>query len=310
MSRSPLNPTQYHPRSFGDFRYVYPVLSRRSGGMSIGVNLNPTGSCTFACVYCQVLAEVPEGQSKGLLHGVPPECRPDWIDLDLLETELRDVVGLVLGERIFQPGAFPGIGDHFADTPPQQRRLNDIAFSGDGEPTLAPQFPAAVETVIRVRRECCPASVKTILITNATRLHLPNVSKSVRRIMQENGEVWAKLDAGTDELFRRISRSRVELSRVLENITQTAREFPVVVQTCVFRWDGAPSFDENQLAAYADRLIAVKDAGGRLSRVQLYTVARHTPEATVEPLDNEEIDRLAGRLRSRTGLDVEVFYSR
>ncbi len=310
MPKHPPFPTQYHPRRFGESKYVYPVVSRRSGGVSIGININPDGSCTFACVYCQVLADTPGEQPKGTLASLP--YRPEHVDLFLLESELRKTVETVLSGAIFEEVAHSGIagsGGHFAQTAPERRQLKDIAFSGDGEPTLADCFPEAVEIALRVRREFCPSTTKLVLITNATRLHLPGVRRAVARLAEANGEIWAKLDAGTEAFHNVVSRSRIPLAGIQENILLTAKERPVVIQTCLFRRENA-IISAGELAAYTDRLRAIRDEGGTILRIQLYTIARKTPDAGIGPLSDEELDRLAETVRDSTGLVVETFYSR
>ncbi|MBN2216354.1 MAG: radical SAM protein, partial [Pirellulales bacterium] len=103
-----------HPRSFHANRYVYPVVSRRSRGISIGVNLSPDRRCNFNCVYCQV-----DRHTAG-------ENQP--LDAERLADELDHVIELVVTGRLFESPAF-------RNTPGPLRRLNDIALSGDGEPT-------------------------------------------------------------------------------------------------------------------------------------------------------------------------------
>src|ERR1700687_3357530 len=113
-----------HARSFAANRFVYPVVSRRSGGVSIGVNLNPDKVCNFDCVYCQVD------------RTTPPLVRD--VDVPRFLAELEDMLGLVRSRQLFEMS-------HFQATPPELRRLNDIAFSGDGEPTTCPEFREIVQ---------------------------------------------------------------------------------------------------------------------------------------------------------------------
>src|SRR6202171_38305 len=103
-----------HRRTFQDNRYVYAVVSRRSKGVSIGINLNPDKICNFDCIYCQVDRKTP------------PVVRD--VNMSRLRDELVDMIDLVVSGELFEM-------ERFHDTPPALRRLNDIAFSGDGEPT-------------------------------------------------------------------------------------------------------------------------------------------------------------------------------
>ena len=94
-----------HPRGFAANRYVYPVLSRRAGGISIGVNLNLDRACNFHCIYCQVDRTAPEGKK-----GTSPICA-QHPDLRRLAEELDRMVELVASGRIYE-------GPQFRGTPP------------------------------------------------------------------------------------------------------------------------------------------------------------------------------------------------
>ena len=297
--------TQHHPRRFRDRHYVYPVVSRRSGGLSLGINLSPTAQCNFTCVYCQVLGERDvrfpncEGlqENNRIEDGMSP-----LIDLPRLESELRELIGMVENGELFQE-------DRFAQTPPDKRGLQDIAFSGDGEPTLNSRFPEVVQRVAIVRAECCPPSTKIVLITNGTRLNVPKVREACRMLLANNGEIWAKLDAGTEEYFRTISRSTLSFEKILSNLAQAAKKIPLVIQSCFLLLHGEePAMVEIQ--AYADRLRKIIDGGGTIQRVQIYTTARRTPEPWVLPLPDDRINEIATFVRRQTGLTVETFYSR
>src|ERR1700692_4448427 len=103
-----------HERTFEQFRFIYPVLSRRSDGISLGVNLNPDKVCNFDCIYCQV------DRSR--------QSETTFVETDALLVELEEMLRVVTSGELFETAEFAG-------TPPRWRRLNDIAFSGDGEPT-------------------------------------------------------------------------------------------------------------------------------------------------------------------------------
>src|SRR4051812_33744144 len=119
VANSPINLFTLHSRAWQANRYVYPVVSRRSKGLSIGVNLNPDKVCNFDCIYCCVD------------RTTPPVVRK--VDLELLRGELDQMIGLAgSGELFTQPP--------FDQTPPHLQRINDVAFSGDGEPTSFPKF--------------------------------------------------------------------------------------------------------------------------------------------------------------------------
>ena len=276
-----------HRRVWRDFDYCYPVISRRSRGVSLGVNLNPDKVCNFDCVYCEV-------------DRLSPPKRKD-LDLDLLEQELGLLMDLSTSGELYDIPPFDSAR-------PEQRRLNDIAFSGDGEPTTAREFAEVVARVARLKEQRGLDLVKLVLITDSSRLQAPEVVKGMETLMAHHGEVWAKLDAGTESYYREICRSQVPFERILDNLLVTARRWPILIQTLFLDWKGqGPS--EAELEAYCGRLEHILDQGGQLQAIQLYTVARPTPEPEARPLRRLEMDALAASLRGRLpGLPVEVYY--
>jgi wyosine [tRNA(Phe)-imidazoG37] synthetase (radical SAM superfamily) len=274
-----------HPRSWRENRYVYPVISRRSRGLSIGINLNPDKACNFDCIYCCVD------------RSTMPRVRE--VDLEVVRAELDDLLARVTSRGFF--GEPP-----FDQTPPPLRRLNDVAFSGDGEPTAYPRLGEACRIVHELLSQHGLAeSTKIILITNATLFDRPHVREALDFLQAHHGQVWAKLDAGTEAYYRLVDRSRVPLSRVLENITQLAQRQPVVIQSLFLRINGIGP-GEAEVSAYVERLRSVRGAGGTIAQVQVYTVARGVADASVSPLDEEGLERIAARVRE-AGFVAETF---
>ncbi|MGL4593923.1 MAG: radical SAM protein [Thermoguttaceae bacterium] len=299
-----LSLVQHHPRQFRDFSFVYPVISRRSGGLSIGINLSPTARCNFACVYCQILAElnVTAPESGRFIPDVRlPKLSAD-VNLEQIERELRLILEMVKTETLFHD-------EWFSQTPPEKRVLQDIAFSGDGEPTLSPQFSAAVEMVTRVRTELGFESAKIVLITNGTTLHSEKIQQILRVLVVQNGEIWAKFDAGTPEHFHQVARSTISFETIVRNLSEAARQFPLVIQTCLFRLHETPP-SERELQFYLDHINSIHKSGGHLKCLQIYTVARQTPEKCISPLSNEEMDHIVSFLCKRTSIPVAAFYAK
>ncbi|MGQ9914006.1 MAG: radical SAM protein [Thermogutta sp.] len=276
---------RHHPRRFGDWKYVYPVVSRRAGGVSLGVNLNLDKVCNFDCVYCQV-----DRREMG---------EREFLDLGRLDEELRQAVPWIVSGEIFRDPAF-------AQTPADFRRFHDIAFSGDGEPTTYRNFPEVIATAAAVRRELGPPELKLVLITNASMFHRSAVQRGLELLDANNGEIWAKLDAGTEAYFRRIARTAISFGQILDNITEAARARPIVIQTLLMRWGDDPP-DEAERAAYCQRLQDVSAAGGRLRRVQLYTVARPPAESFARPLSAAELEAWATAVRRAVDVPVAVY---
>ena len=274
-----------HSRVFGEFTYVYPVVSRRSRGLSIGINLNPDKACNFDCVYCEVDRRTP----------------PATRHLDLLKARAelcRLVDGALAGELAKDP--------KFAETGDLTRHIRDIAFSGDGEPTLVHNFPECVQMAADVRRSRHLDDTKIVLITDAAGLDKASVREGLALMDANHGEVWAKLDAGTEGYFRAVSRSSVPFQRILANLKATARERPIIIQSLFLKLHGV-RMPPGELDAYCDRLREIIEAGGRISEVHAYTVARPTPEAWATRLEPAELEEVAGVIRSRTGLPVSCF---
>jgi wyosine [tRNA(Phe)-imidazoG37] synthetase (radical SAM superfamily) len=275
-----------HRRTFEDNLYVYAVVSRRSKGVSIGVNLNPDKICNFDCVYCQVDRKTP------------PVVRD--VDVPRLLQELEDMLDLVLSGELFEM-------ERFRHTPLESRRLNDIAFSGDGEPTTCPEFLEIVEAAAALKQRRGLGAVKLVLITNATMFHQPRVVAALAVLDATQGEIWAKLEAGTEESYRLVDRTTIPFKRILDNITAAARVRPLVIQALFLRLHGEQP-PTAELEAFCSRLNEIAAAGGRIALVQVYTVARVPAESYVTPLSDPEVDAIVDLVRDRTGLAAESFY--
>ena len=277
----------HHPRRWQDFHYVYPVVSRRSGGLSIGINLNVDKACNFDCVYCCVD------------RSVAPARRD--VDLCQVQEELARMLSLALSGELWADPKFESV-------PTGLKRINDFAFSGDGEPTAYPGFDEACRIAVDLRQAHRLDDVKIVVITNATMFHRTRVRQAFQLLDAHNGEIWAKLDAGSEAYYRRIDRSRFPFDRVLSNILDCGRERPIVIQSLFMAIKGQALPDE-EYGAYLDRLEQLLSGGCQIKSVQLYTTARETAEAYVRPLDDKHLDRLKGRLVRRfPRLPVHAYY--
>jgi wyosine [tRNA(Phe)-imidazoG37] synthetase (radical SAM superfamily) len=272
-----------HSRDNAGLIYVYPVISRRAGGVSVGINLNINNACNWRCIYCQVPA---------LRRGAPPR-----VDLPVLRSELSGFLQNVLK------------GDFFATRVPEgARRLNDIALSGNGEPTSAKEFEQVIDVIDDVRRHTgVPEAVKTVLITNGSLMQRDGVQRGVKKLAALNGEVWFKLDRATDAGMRKVNNSRIGMTRVRANLAVSARLCPTWIQTCLFAIDGAGP-DEAEQQAYVEFLRASVADRIALQGVLLYGLARQSlqPEAPrLTALPPEWLETFAQRIRA-LGLAVKV----
>jgi wyosine [tRNA(Phe)-imidazoG37] synthetase (radical SAM superfamily) len=272
-----------HDRDSANFTYVYPVVSRRARGVSVGINLNPNNACNFRCIYCQV---------PDLIRGKAPP-----IDLPLLEAELRSLLGDVLH------------GSFMEDRVPEgSRRLNDLAFSGNGEPTSSRQFAECVELVGQVMRDfSLIGQAHLVLITNGSLTDRRHVEPALARMKELGGRVWFKLDSGTQSGAERINQNQGKLSERLARLDRVSRVCPTWVQTCMFKQgDQPPSSSECQ--AYLQALEGLLSRGALLRGVLLYGLARPSmqPEASqLSRLSDAWLEGFAEQIRG-LGIGVEV----
>ncbi len=274
-----------HNRDVSGMKYIYPVVSRRAGGVSIGINLNINNACNWRCVYCQV---------PNLARGTPPP-----IELDVLAGELRSFLNYALhGDFMTR---YVAEGD---------RQLQDIAFSGNGEPTSAKEFPEVLGLVEKVLREFNllgegqPHPIKVRLISNGSLMDKPAILNSMRHLAQCNGEVWFKLDAGTKAGIARINDVTLNPQSHIQRLQQCAVVCPTFIQTCMFAMDGEPPTDE-EIAAYLALISEVKHV---IKGVHLYGLARpsHQIEAPrLSRLPAQWLESLAQRMR-QLGFSVHV----
>jgi wyosine [tRNA(Phe)-imidazoG37] synthetase (radical SAM superfamily) len=274
--RSILLSTHDHSRDSAGLTYIYPVISRRAGGVSVGINLNTNNACNWRCIYCQV---------PDLRRGSAPP-----VDLSLLEKELREFLHELLHGSFMRE-----------QVPPEARRLNDIALSGNGEPTSAAEFEQVIELIGGILNEFGLAGqIKLILITNGSLMHRPNVRRGLRKMAPLKGEVWFKLDSATPEGRWRINHSRQKPETVMANLHTAASLCPTWIQSAVFALDNHPP-DANERKAYLEFLSRCLKHGTPLKGVMLYGLARPSqqPEARrLTSLPPSWVDDFAAEIRS------------
>jgi wyosine [tRNA(Phe)-imidazoG37] synthetase (radical SAM superfamily) len=276
-----------HGRHFGQYQFVYPVISRRAGGISLGINLNPDLVCNFDCPYCQVE------------RNAGAEPMPAFTT-EGLRTELDHAIGHWIANKFTDSPRFEGIS-------PEQLDLKDICMSGDGEPTLEPGFPE-VCALLRELQDALPdLNLKLTLITNATLLHQEKVQAGLKILTSLRGEIWGKLDAGTEDWFRTMSRSRYKLDHIESNLCQTVQKFPLRIQTMLCTVNGAPP-SHAELEAWANRISHIYQANpANLLEVQLYSIIRRTSTSEVGPVPPEFLEDVAAWLRAKIPVPVGAY---
>jgi len=272
------------PRDFLDNRFVYVVVSARARGLSVGVNMNPDKQCNFDCVYCEVNRQDP-----------PREAR---LDVGVMATELNRTLEFVCSGSLRERPWFHALPD-------EMLQLRHVAFSGDGEPTFAPNFAEAVQSVVHVRALGGFPFFKMVLITNATGLDQPQVQQGLK-FFTKSDEVWAKLDGGTEAYLNKVDRPNAHLEKILANILLVARQRPVVIQSLFPAINGEePPLEE--IEQYAQRLNELKIRGAQIPLVQIYSATRPTPNSGCGHLPLKTLSRIAQTVRQIAGLKAEVF---
>ena len=260
-----------HNRNVTNFTYVYPVLSRRAGGLSIGINFNPNNACNWRCIYCQV---------PDLKLGAAPK-----IDLDLLANELRSFLDDVLN------------GDFYdrMQVPNEQRVIKDIAIAGNGEPTSLVHFDKAVQLIgeIATERGIFPEG-HFVLITNGSLIHRESVQNGLKILNNFGGEVWFKMDSATQEGRAFVNNSAQTNEAVLKNITIASKICPTKIQICLVDYQQR-GFSETEHDGFLKFLTEIR-AATTIQSVTIYTLARpsHQPEAIdLKPMASEIMQSFA-----------------
>jgi wyosine [tRNA(Phe)-imidazoG37] synthetase (radical SAM superfamily) len=278
--------TTNHSRDSVGLQYVYPVISRRAGGLSVGINVNTNNACNWRCLYCQV--------PNLSLGGAPT------INLPLLEKELRKFLVDVQQGDFYQRFGVPV----------NQQRIKDIAISGNGEPTSLRQFDETVDLIGRIVQDMAivPDS-KFVLITNGSLIHLPKVQQGLRTLKNYGGEVWFKLDSSTQAGRQLINNAAQPLATHLENLVLAANLCTAKLQICLFTYNNDLTFAANEQQALLKTLQDIKN-NTSIDTVMLYTLARPSlqPEAPLlEKLTPAALDIYAETIRA-LGFYVTVSY--
>jgi pyruvate-formate lyase-activating enzyme len=269
----------------GSFQFVQAVVSPRARGLSVRLNLNPDGRCNFQCAYCEV--------DRSRLVGQPSQ--PDVV---AMMGELATVLEAIEAGR---GGWLPGC----EGAPAEYLKLGHVALSGSGEPTLCPVFEEVVEAVMHLRAQGRHGYFKVALITNSTALEEPGVRRGLR-LMTSRDEIWAKLDAGTPEWFRKVNGDGVRFEEVLAAITSAGRRRPLVLQGLFPRLDGRP-MPLSEQEAYGARVAALRRDGARIDGVQVYSATRPSASGRACHAGLGELSNIARAVREAGGVAARVF---
>jgi wyosine [tRNA(Phe)-imidazoG37] synthetase (radical SAM superfamily) len=280
VSMSKLTVTN-HNRNITGLTYIYPVISRRAGGLSIGINFNPNNACNWRCIYCQV---------PNLKLGTAPE-----IDLDLLAKELRLFLDDVLHGDFYER----------MEVPIEQRVIKDIAIAGNGEPTSLVNFDVAISIIGDIATESgiFPES-HFVLITNGSLIHRAAVQTGLKILNSFGGEVWFKMDSGKTEGRALINNSAQTNEAVLKNLTLASQCCATKIQICLvdYKQGGFSKSEHEGFLSFLTQIHAITN----IQNVTIYSLARPSlqPEAIdLRPMPLEIMENFAQEIRF---LDYEV----
>ncbi len=276
-----------HNRDIAGYQYIYPVISRRAGGLSIGINFNINNACNWRCVYCQV---------PGLKIGSAPE-----LDFDLLATELAAFLQDVLQGSFYQR----------YEIEPEKQMIKDIAISGNGEPTSVQGFAKAIALIIRVVEQAnIPDPFQYVLITNGSLIHQPDVQEGLRLFHQYSGQVWFKLDSATDQGRETINHAALSLQRQIENLISAAKLCSTWIQSCMLNYadnSAVGLVSQEEQSAYVLIIKKVMQQA-TLQGVMLYSIARpslQTEASKISSVDSKQLNHFAEQIRA-LGLTVKA----
>ncbi len=252
--------TTDHSRDNAGLTYVYFVISRRSGGLSIGINLNPNNACNWRCIYCQV---------PDLIRGSSPD-----IELQQLKKELDEFLNDVIHGDFYNRHEIEN----------DLRTIKDIAISGNGESTSATDFDQIIKMIgDTIKQFSLQNKIKLVLITNGSLAQKKVVQSGLSMMSSINGEVWFKLDSGTDAGLKNINNAGLSIKRAKENLKVVSELCATWLQTCVFKLDGELS-SKDEREKYLQFLLWLKREGININGVLLYGLARPSMQAEASRL--------------------------
>lgn len=275
-----------HSRKMAGWTVVYPVVSRRASGVSLGINLNPNGACNYKCAYCQV----PRHQLDRRVSDPDPRRVLDELD------RLRE---WVVSGAMFK-------NQRFDQTPEKLRVLRDISISGDGEPSLYARLDElGPEVMSRAQEWGCSFQ----MITNGVGLSRERDFQWLEQLRPGRDRLWLKADAWNDADMRDIyglSSSYAEHRRMLED---RLSRFRCWLQICVFCRAGQRLSREDP-SRMGQVVEGWRTKFELLERVQVYTLARQTWVEGVGALSDSEMRDWGKAFASQTRCPLSIYGSR
>lgn len=245
-----------------------PVRSRRLG-VSLGINILPETYkvCSFDCLYCQYgWTPRPSGDASHALKDLPKPCSV----AAALERELMIIVR-------------------------KKHRIDTLTFSGNGEPTLHPEFPSIVESALALRDRYLPQS-KLAALSNSTTIYRPEIRAALNRLDLR----IMKLDAGNEETFQQLNGPAQSV--YLKDIVDGLRGLDDVVLQSLFVQGRVTNADPDSVAGWVETVRQIQP-----SLVQIYTLDRVPAEARIWKVNRPTLEWIASQLRWRAGVRAQIY---
>lgn len=268
-----------HPRLSEYRKLVYPVYSRRAGGLSLGINLNPDKKCNFRCVYCQV------DRTPGTKIDFEPTLEQVLEELGFWLEQLKNNQWLFQGHK-----------------------LKDIAIAGDGEPTMVGFLPLLLKELLRLKKEYQLQDCPLVLFTNGTYLNRKDLLDVWPIFFKESGRIWFKLDFWDENSLRTINRTKFTAQQILNNLEAVGKKYPIILQSCFFQWR-ENEFNEDNYSGYVQLIQNLLLMGVKIESILAYTLARTPEEKDAVPWDEEIMVRLGNYLKERIQTKILVYNS-
>jgi wyosine [tRNA(Phe)-imidazoG37] synthetase (radical SAM superfamily) len=269
-----------HDRNIFQGKYIYPVVSRRAGGLSLGINLNTNNACNWQCIYCEV---------PNLVRG-----KPEPIDLEALESELDYWLDQIINKSFL------------SQYTKSKTEFKDIAFSGNGEPTASKQFKDVINILIKKINEYeLDKKIIIRLITNGSYMANPVIQQSLSLINNFNREIWFKIDRMNKDDIQAVNQVNLSLATIKKNLEAALKNSPTVIQTCLFRLnDKLPSLES--LDAYTNFL---KPYEKKIKGIHLYSLARLSEQPSQKELTRltkSELEVIASKIKL-LNIPIQIF---
>ena len=269
-----------HDRNIFDSKYVYPVVSRRAGGLSLGINLNTNNACNWQCIYC----EIPNLSRGG----------PEPIEVELLKDELNFWIDQIINSNFLKENTPPGT------------TFADVALSGNGEPTAAPEFLDVLEIIIASLKEHkLVDKIPVRLITNGS--FISKKKECLNIFNQYHGEVWFKIDAADEDSIKLINQVNLNPNSMINNLKKCAEACQTVIQTCLLKINH--QVPTNDFLKNYSKLI--KPYERLIKKIDLYSLARpslqNNQDITIERLSLDELNNIKNILQKQLTIKIDVF---